>query len=250
MGTEVQRSFNEQKTVILDGSLEFAIENSDILVKKETTEHKFQFGSIDLSKFNQDDIDKIIPVESHLSLGMHYAEYVPCTAPSDSIDCPKRRNIPLAISHLISVLESDESNSNYHASATLTLFHLKDQLGSCEKFFLLAQGINRHRPVPVKFAELGDLYFAMILYSSDLNIDAINATGRLAIKNLTRFLNSPSTSRGTDLFERSSNQLAELIRRFVNPSSPLIADLKSDNFQAVAGLSDGISDTFECPKNN
>ena len=250
MDTAVQRSFNEEKNVKLDGVLEFAIENSDIFVRKETTEHNFQFGSIDLSEFSQDDIDKIVPVESHLSLGMHYAENVPCTAPSDSIDCPKRRNIPLAISHLTSVLESDESNSNSHAVATLTLFHLKDQLGICEEFSLLAQGINRHRPVPVKFAELGDLYFAMILYSSDLRTDTMNTAGRLAIKNLTRFLTSPLTSRSSDLFERSSKQLAELIRRFVNPSSPLIADLESDDFQSVARLSDGIPDTLNCPKDN
>ena len=250
LGTAVKRSFNKQKNVTLNGSLEFTVNNSDILVKEETTEHTFQFGSINLNKFSRDDIDKIIPVGSHLSLGIHYAQYIPCTAYSDSMDCPKRRNIPLAISHLTSVLESDESNSNYHALATSTLFHLKDQLGSCGQFALLAQSINRHRPVPVKFAELGDLYFAMILYSSDLNFDAMEVTSRLAIKNLTRFLNSPLANPNTELFERVSDQLTALIRRFVSPASPLIADLESGNLQSAVVFADGISDSFECPENN
>ena len=233
LGDDTVQTFNSEP-VAFDIEREFEVGDSALLIIGQPGD--YQLGKIDIEDLARAE-NSLLTFRTHLNLGLHYAECV------DGTSCQQRRDTDQAITHLLSVL-AVENETSLHEQAVVQLFHLKESIQTCSAFSRLAEELERHRPVPYRYLEVGDIYLAMALYLDELDPEDRTAARRLALKNLLRFLSLPQVAVGTDLFNRALDQASQLATILTfGRDNPVSSVLQSVDRQRFALASESIFET-------
>ena len=187
---KMERVFNENTPEGFDNALGVEVEPNGLVAKSKKS--GFRYGSIGFNDLRRQVLDKLTPVSRHLALGLHYTDCVGVkeeSKPDDvkeseaddaaqgaaALPCQQRRNLPLGISHLRRVLQSDEqSDSASRREASRRLYQVKQHLKDYQDFLLIVEAINEHSMVPIRHAEIGD---SGILPSAKFPMLRISAVG-------------------------------------------------------------------------
>ena len=229
-GDDTLHTFNSGP-IAFDLEREFEISDNALLIKGQPGD--YQLGTIDIQDLSRAE-DSFMSFQAHLSLGLHYAECL------DGTVCQQRRDARQAITHLFAALAT-ENETDVHERAVLQLFHLKERLQTCSTFGQLAEELERHRPVPYRYLELGEIYFAMALYLDEIDPEDRTTARWLALKNFLRFLSLPQVDVGTDLFTRANDQANQVATTLTfGRDHPVSSALQSVDRQQFALASESI----------
>ena len=221
---ETKRVFNNNTPEGFDNALAIEVGPKGLIVKSE--ESGFRYGSIGFDHLGGQVLDELTPVSRHLALGLHYTDCVderpdPGDVPQGqaALPCQHRRNLSLGISHLRQVLQSPEqSDSAGRRDASRRLYNVKQHLTDHDDFLLIVNAINEHSGVPIRHAEIGDLYHSIALYS-DVERDRLPEYRLNALKNLLLYLGSPYVVPDTDVFNRVASQATALAQHLCDATS-------------------------------
>ena len=231
-GEETVQTFNSSP-IAFDTERKFEISDNSLLIIGQPGD--YQLGTIDIEDLARAE-DSILSFRTHLNLGLHYAECV------DGEPCQQRRDAAQAITHLLAALET-ENDTGVHEQAVVQLFHLKERLQTCSAFVRLAEELERHRSVPYRYLEIGDIYLAMTLYLDEIDTEDRTAARRLALKSFLRFLSLPQVAVGTDLYDRAVDQASQVATILtLDGGHPVSSALQSVDRQQLVLASESIDE--------
>lgn len=236
LGADTLRTFNSQPAAF-EIERGFEVRDSELLIKGQGDD--FQLGTIKLEDLSREAEDSLLSFETHLNLGLHYAECL------DGPACRQRNDAARAIPHLFASL-ADDSQTDTHERAVVQLFHLKERLRTCQEFIKLAGQIGMHRPVPYRYIELGDLYQAMALNLNELNSESRSVARRLALKQFLRFLSVPQVDSASELFLRANDEAKSLATFLFGNNSDVQITIDSSDKQEFARVADSIEASLAC----
>ena len=233
LGDDTVQTFNSQP-VAFDMERGFEVSGSALLIRGQPG--NYLLGTIDIDDLARVE-NSLLTTRTHLNLGLHYADCM------DGTSCQQRRDTNQAITHLLSAL-AVENAPDVHEQAVVQLFHLKENIQTCSAFGRLAEELERHRPVPYRYLELGDIYLAIALYVDEIDPEDRTAARRLALKNLLRYLSLPQVAVGTDLFNRAIVQASQLVKILTfGRNHPVSSALQSVDRQQFSLASESIAET-------
>ena len=259
LGRVKERTFNETPDLQLNAfrSLELAADGDHLLVKSQRASG-LQLGRVRLNNLPRDIIERTMPMERHLALGLYYAA---CT---DYPECTQRRAPAQAVFHLARVLSAGRASTRQQQSeAAVKLFYLRHYLRDCEDLMLLADKINEYRTAENRYPEIADIYHTMG-EAVELNAGQRMAAYRLSLENMLSYLGLNRLNSNTEFFRRILAEATDLARYLgqvdivallervdqglsSRPENdryqPLSFYLRNDLLQA----SDSIDTTFQCP---
>ena len=258
LGGVTERTFNETPDLRLDAfrSLELAADGNHLLVKSQRGSG-LQLGRVRLNNLSRDIIDRAMPMERHLALGLYYAA---CT---DYPECTQRRDPAQAVFHLTRVLSAGRATRQQRSEAAVKLFYLRHYLRDCEDIMLLADKINEHRTAENRYPEVADIYHTMG-EAVELNAGQRMAAYRLSLKNKLSYLGLNRLNSNTEFFRRILAEAADLARYL--GQDDMITTLErvgqglssgpgNDRYESLSfylrndllQASDSIDTTFQCP---
>ena len=186
--------------------------------------------------------------QTHLSLGLHYAECL------DGTVCQQRRDARQAITHLFAALATENetdvpnqqqaevtSGPSYSSFTSRNVYRRARPSASWPRNSNGTDPFERHRPVPYRYLELGDIYFAMALYLDEIDPEDRTAARWLALKKFLRFLSLPQVDVGTDPFTRANDQANQVATTLTfGRDHPVSSALQSVDRQQCALASESI----------